>query len=65
MEDGEAYYINITDLIKVFFHEFLIYQVTHEFLVSQLQILLSNLGFIFLDPEMINPKGRRIPIARF
>ena len=55
-EDGVTYNINNADLINTFFQEFLIYQIIHEFLVSHLQILLSNLSFIFFDPKMISPQ---------
>ena len=54
--DGEAYNYNIDGLIKAFLHEFLIYQITHELVVSQLHLILSNLDLIFLDPNMITPQ---------
>ncbi len=56
MKEGGTYNFNIEGLIKAFLHEFLIYQITHEYLVSQLQIILSNLALIFLDPDIITPQ---------
>jgi len=47
MKAGECFRFNNSGLIQAFFSEFLIYQITHEFLISQLRIIMSNLDFLF------------------
>ena len=56
MREGEPYQINNFEMIQAFFHEFLTFQVIHEFILSQIELILSNLGFLFLDSYMITPE---------
>ena len=56
MKEGEAYNFSSDGLINAFFYEFLLFQITNEFLVSQLHLILSNLDFIFLEPDIITPQ---------
>ncbi|KKM85854.1 hypothetical protein LCGC14_1284870 [marine sediment metagenome] len=56
MREGDFFNFSQAGLIKAFFQEFLIFQVTCEFLMSQLNIILSHLDFLFFDPSELKPQ---------
>lgn len=43
-------------MIQAFLHEFLTFQVIYEFILSQIELILLNLGFLFLDSYIITPE---------
>ncbi|HEC40613.1 MAG TPA: YkgJ family cysteine cluster protein [bacterium] len=66
MREGDLFNFSKTGLIKAFFQEFLIFQVTCQFLLSQLDTILSHLGFLFFDPNMVKPhKVERFKLLDF
>jgi len=54
--NGSGYQINNFELIDAFFFEFITHKVSFNYLLSQFRLLRSNLGFLFLDSQMINPE---------
>ncbi len=56
MPKGSGYQVNNFEVIQAFLCEYLTYQVTFDYLISQIRLVMSNLGFLFLDSHMIRPE---------